>query len=57
MRTLKRNFKIFLQLEFLLIDVCVGGFDGGLLPGMIFGQVGTSVVACRRVGDGVVTSR
>jgi hypothetical protein len=57
MPTLKRNFTIFLQLEFLLIDVCVGGFDRGLIPSMIFGQVGNSVVAFRRVGNGVVTSR
>ncbi len=57
MPTLQRNFTIFLQLEFLSIDVCVGGFDGGLVPGMIFGQVGNNVVTSRRVGDGVVTSR
>jgi hypothetical protein len=57
MRTLKRNFTIFLQLDFLLIDVCVGGFDGGLVLGMIFGQMGNNVVASRWVGNGVVTSR
>jgi len=44
MPTLKKNFTIFLQLEFLSIDVCVGGFGGGLVPGMIFGQVGNNVV-------------
>jgi hypothetical protein len=33
------------MLEFLLINVCVWGFDGGLVPSMTFGQVGNYVVA------------
>jgi len=34
-----------------------GGFDGGLVPGMIFGQVGNNVSTFGQVGNGVVTSR